>query len=68
LGEYNVDVNYYYTISFRNTIEVNAKSKEAAESKVENMIYEGDIDPENEGWDSEIFDPVVEAIAEFYEG
>ncbi len=64
MPKYNVDVNYYYTISFKNEVKVEAKSKSEAESKVEDMIYDGDIDPEEEGWDSEIFDPVVEAIAD----
>ena len=64
MPNYTVDVNYYYTISFKNEIEVEAKSKGAAESKVEDMIYDGDIDPDEDGWDSEIFNPVVEATAD----
>ena len=44
MPKYNVDVNYYYTISYKNEIEVEAKSKGAAESKVEKLYEDGKLD------------------------
>ncbi len=63
MPKYDVEVNYFYTQAYRNTIEVEASSKREAEKQVQKDIEYGSIDPEEEGWDSEIFDPTVEAYA-----
>ena len=56
MTEYEVEVMKYWTQVERGTVSVEAESKEEAEKKAEQLVWEGEFTPDNE----EGMDTVVE--------